>query len=258
MSTLPRWSDIIQQTTLTERHMTSAEKTKSKKIAKAIKKDKKGLQSRYGKKGADRVAYATGNKMAMKESEEVDEVMHTATGDMTCEACGADMTSEAYKDHDGLCETCGDYELNEIEQFNRATYNAVSTALQQDPKFRNNQVAIGKIAADVAMSPTRQAQGIVRENTPLPAPTESRPIREQFELFPIRYRAAKEISKLLGENNVSVHASPEDIVNAGMMTFITQPHTLQEWTRASAILNYAKKMKINYDPTIFSIRKIKK
>ena len=52
--------------TINEKKMTSAQKTKKEKIVKSMKKGLKGMKERYGKR-AKEVMYATATKQAMKE-----------------------------------------------------------------------------------------------------------------------------------------------------------------------------------------------
>lgn len=253
MAKFPLWIDILnEESDVTEARKPRKSKAIAKrdKIAKGIMKNASDMKKRYGKQ-AKNVAYATANKMTMKESDNIDEVMHTAIGDMTCEACGAPMDKKIYEEHDGLCETCGEYSLDEVTTFNSGVFDTVNRGLM--PKVKDPALRV-KIAAGAALT---NNTSIAEKTLPLPPGTESRPIREHRELFPLRMKAATTISKLLGESTIPSGSTPEQIVNAGMVKFVSTPHTLQEWQQAASALVYARKMKIQYDSSIFNVRRIK-
>jgi hypothetical protein len=61
--------------TINEKKMTSAQKTKREKIVKSMKKGLKGMKERYGKR-AKEVMYATATKKAMKEEVKFDDLVN--------------------------------------------------------------------------------------------------------------------------------------------------------------------------------------
>lgn len=316
MAEFPRWADIIRKESssqfVTETKMTKSEKSKRKKLAKGMKKNIKGFKERYGKR-AKSVMYATATKQAMKESN-IDEVMHTAIGDMTCEMCG--HTTEEYKDS---CEKCGhpieERKMTGAEKTKRekivkgiksnmkdlkqrygkraksvAYAIATKQAMKEDdmeeevtpanitPRTREFaqklQRAFPKAPASDIMAAAGELSGrqgqmgrnpILEKYPVVPTGdmTDSRPIREQYELNPIRKKAAYKISQLLGQKHSLLETknrqvSPEQIINEALLTYVKSAHTTTEWKRLAVILEYADKMKIKYDQSIISIKKLKK
>jgi len=61
--------------TINEKKMTSAQKTKREKIVKGMKNGLKGMTERYGKR-AKEVMYATATKQAMKEEVKFDDLVN--------------------------------------------------------------------------------------------------------------------------------------------------------------------------------------